>query len=76
MIALEITSEKASWLRSLHAEIPLWEKQIPVVVDHVRSENNLANPLTKKVLAREKVHNTSKSMKLLPLERRSLMVVT
>ncbi|CAL0319314.1 unnamed protein product [Lupinus luteus] len=117
MIALATASEEASWLRSLLAEIPLWEKQIPAVlihcdstaaiakienrfyngkkrqirrkhntireclsigavrVDHVRSENNLADPLTKG-LAREKVLSTSKSMGLLPLERGSLMMVT
>ncbi|KAE9587553.1 putative RNA-directed DNA polymerase [Lupinus albus] len=117
MIALATASEEASWLRSLLAEIPLWERPIPAVlihcdstaaiakienrfyngkkrqirrkhntireflstgavrVDHVRTENNLADPLTKG-LAREKVHNTSKLMGLLPLERRSLTMVT
>ncbi|XP_014626187.1 uncharacterized protein [Glycine max] len=108
MIALATASEETSWLRSLLAEIPLWERPIPVVlihcdstvaiakienryyngkkrqirrkhntvrelpstgavrVDHVRTDDNLADPLTKG-LAREKVHNTSKRMGLLPL---------
>ena len=39
-----------------------------VRVDHVRTDDNLADPLTKG-LAREKVHNTSKRMGLLPLLR-------
>ena len=110
MIALATASEEASWLRSLLAEIPLWERLIPAVlihcdstaaiakienryyngkkrqirrkhdtvreflstgavrVDHVRTDDNLADPLTKG-LAREKVHNTSKRMGLLPLLR-------
>ena len=110
MIALATASEEASWLRSLLAEIPLWERPIPAVlihcdsttaiakiencyyngkkrqicrkdntvrellstgavrVDHVRTNDNLANPLTKG-LAREKVHYTSKRMRLLPLLR-------
>lgn len=110
MIALATASEEASWLRSLLAEIPLWERPIPAVlihcdstttiakienryyngkkrqirrkhntvrellstgavrVDHVRTDDNLADPLTKG-LAREKVHNTSKRMGLLPLLR-------
>ncbi|XP_021741961.1 uncharacterized protein LOC110708182 [Chenopodium quinoa] len=38
-----------------------------VRVDHVRTENNLADPLTKG-LAREKVHFSSKKMGLLPLK--------
>ena len=37
-----------------------------VRVDHVRTDDNLADPLMKG-LAREKVHNTSKRMGLLPL---------
>ena len=32
MIALATASEEASWLRSLLAEIPLWERPIPVVL--------------------------------------------
>ena len=36
-------------------------------VDHVRTDDNLVDPLTKG-LAREKVHKTSKGMGLLPLE--------
>ena len=39
-----------------------------VRVDHVRTDDNLADPLTKG-LAREKVHYTSKRMGLLPLLR-------
>ena len=38
-----------------------------VRVDYVRSEENLADPLTKG-LSREKVHNSSKRMGLLPLD--------
>lgn len=99
MIELANASIEASWLRSLLAEIPLWEKPIPpdvlihcdstttiakienryyngkrrqirinhstvrdyiskgvVRVDHVSTDENLVNPLTK-WLAREKVHN-------------------
>ena len=37
-----------------------------VRVDHVRTDDNLADPLMKG-LAKEKVHNTSKRMGLLPL---------
>ena len=37
-----------------------------VRVDHVRTDENLADPLTKG-LAREKVHNTSIKMGLLPM---------
>ncbi|RZB51814.1 Retrovirus-related Pol polyprotein from transposon TNT 1-94 [Glycine soja] len=110
MIALATASEEASWLKSLLAEIPLWERPIPaalihcdstaaiakiencyyngkkrqirrkhntvrellstgaVRVDHVHTDDNLVDPLTKG-LAREKVHNTSKRMGLLPLLR-------
>ena len=37
-----------------------------VRVDHIRSIENLANPLTKQ-LAREKVHNSSRIRGLLPM---------
>ncbi|GKE42424.1 hypothetical protein Tco_1469708, partial [Tanacetum coccineum] len=109
IIALATASEEASWLRCLLAEIPLWEKLIPVVlihcdstaaiakvqncyyngkkrqirrkhntireflttgairVDHVRTDKNIADPLTKG-LAREKVLNTSKGIGLMPIE--------
>ena len=109
MIALATASEEAGWLRSLLAEIPLWERLIPAIlihsdsttaiakiqnhyyngkrrqirrkhstvreflstgavrVDHVRSDENLADPLTKG-LPREKVFKTSKGMGLMPLE--------
>ena len=109
MIALATASEEVGWLRSLLAEIPLWERPIPTVlihsdstaaiakiqnryyngkrrqirrkhstvreflstgavrVDHVRSDENLADPLTKG-LPREKVFKTSKGMRLMPLE--------
>lgn len=36
--------------------------------DHVRTGENLADPLTKG-LAKEKVHNTSKKMGLMPIEK-------
>ena len=39
-----------------------------VRVDHVCTDVNLADPLTKG-LAREKVHNTSKKMGLIPIEK-------
>jgi len=42
-------------------------------VDHVHTDEILADPLTKG-LAREKVHNTSMKMGLVPME--SLMTVT
>jgi len=44
-----------------------------VRLDHVHTDEILADPLTKG-LAREKVHNTSMKMGLLPME--SLMMVT
>lgn len=37
-------------------------------MDHIRTYENLANPLTKG-LAREKVHNTSKKMKLILIDK-------
>lgn len=39
-----------------------------VRVYHVRANENLANPLTKG-LAREKAHNISKKMRLIPIEK-------
>jgi len=42
-------------------------------VDHVHTDEILVDPLTKE-LAREKVHNTSMKMGLVPME--SLMMVT
>jgi len=44
-----------------------------VRVDHEHTDENLADPLTKG-LAREKVHNTSMKIGLVPME--SLMMVT
>ncbi|CAL1352493.1 unnamed protein product [Linum trigynum] len=41
-----------------------------VRVDHIRSEQNLADPLTKG-LPREKVQNTAKGMRLMPTEPRT-----
>ncbi|CAL1388180.1 unnamed protein product [Linum trigynum] len=41
-----------------------------VRVDHIRSEQNLADPLTKG-LPREKVQNTAKGMGLMPTEPRT-----
>ena len=106
MIALATASEEASWLRCLLAEIPLWEKLMPVVlihcdstmttakienhyyngeklqirrkhntirdyiskgavrVNHVRTDVNLVDPLMK-----EKFQNTSKKMRLMPIEK-------
>ena len=37
MIALATTSEEASWLRSLLAEIPLWKRSISAVLIHCDS---------------------------------------
>ena len=34
MITLATTSEEASWLRFLLAEIPLWEKYVPTILIH------------------------------------------
>jgi len=42
MIALATASEEASWLRSLLAEIPLWEKPLPVVLIHCDSTAAIA----------------------------------
>ena len=39
-----------------------------VRVNHIRTDENLADPLTKG-LAREKVHNTSKRMGLMPINK-------
>jgi len=37
MIALATAGEEESWLRSLLAEIPLWEKPLPTVLIHCDS---------------------------------------
>ena len=42
MIALATASEEASWLRSLLAEIPLWERPIPAVLIHCDSTAAIA----------------------------------
>ncbi|RZB86742.1 Retrovirus-related Pol polyprotein from transposon TNT 1-94 [Glycine soja] len=42
MIALATTSKEASWLRSLLAEIPLWERPIPAVLIHCDSTTAIA----------------------------------
>jgi len=42
MIALATASEEASWLRSLLAEIPLWEKPLPTVLIHCDSTAAIA----------------------------------
>jgi len=42
MIALATASEEASWLRSLLAEIPLWEKPLPSVLIHYNSSATIA----------------------------------
>jgi hypothetical protein len=42
MRTLEKTSEEASWLRSLLAEIPLWEKPLPAVLIHCDSTAAIA----------------------------------
>ena len=42
MRTLEKTSEEASWLRSLLAEIPLWEKLLPAVLIHCDSTAAIA----------------------------------
>ncbi|GJX51285.1 hypothetical protein Tco_0278130 [Tanacetum coccineum] len=42
IIALATASEEASWLRCLLAEIPLWEKSIPVVLIHCDSTAAIA----------------------------------
>ena len=42
MIALATASEEASWLRSLLAEIPLWDKPLPAVLIHCDSTAAIA----------------------------------
>ena len=42
MIALATASEEASWLRSLHAKISLWERPIPAVLIHCDSTATIA----------------------------------
>ena len=42
MIALATASEETSWLRSLLAEIPLWERPIPAVLIHCDSTATIA----------------------------------
>jgi len=42
MIALATASKEASWLRSLLAEIPLWEKPLPAVLIHCDSTAAIA----------------------------------
>ena len=42
MRTLEKSSEEASWLRSLLAEIPLWEKPLPAVLIHCDSTAAIA----------------------------------
>ena len=42
MITLATTSEEASWLRSLLAEIPLWERLILAVLIHCDSTAAIA----------------------------------
>ena len=42
MIALATASEEASWLRSLLAEIPLWEKLLRDVIIHCNSTAAIA----------------------------------
>ena len=42
MIALATASEEASWLRSLLAEIPLWERPIPAVLIYCDSTAAIA----------------------------------
>ncbi|XP_074298900.1 secreted RxLR effector protein 161-like [Silene latifolia] len=66
-IALELAGREAEWLRSLVADIPLWPKPVPSVPLHyyVRSESNIADPLTK-ALNRKLVSETAKKMGLSP----------
>ncbi|MFN6433602.1 ribonuclease H family protein, partial [Eubacterium callanderi] len=40
--ALATASEEASWLRSLLAEIPLWERPIPAVLIHCDGTTTIA----------------------------------
>ncbi|XP_074313571.1 secreted RxLR effector protein 161-like [Silene latifolia] len=106
-IALELAGREVEWLRSLVADIPLWQKPVPSVplhcdsqsaihvaknkayngksrhirlrhnivcnlikfgvisLDYVRSESNIADPLTK-ALNRKLVSETAKKMGLSP----------
>ena len=58
---------KRRQIRRKHNTVREFLSKGVVRLDHVRTDENLADPLTK-VLAREKVQNTSKRMGLLPLE--------
>ena len=58
---------KRRQIRRKHSTVREYLSIGAVRVDHVRIENNLADPLTKG-LAREKVHFSSKKMGLLPLK--------
>ena len=58
---------KMRQIRCKHSTVRDYLSNGAVRVDHIRSEENLADPLTKG-LAREKVWKTSKGMGLKPLE--------
>ncbi|KAF1876485.1 hypothetical protein Lal_00021199 [Lupinus albus] len=60
-------NDKKRQIHRKHSTIKEFFSTGAVRVNHLRTENNLTNPLTKG-LAREKTHNTSKLMGLLPLE--------
>ena len=58
---------KKRQIRRKHSTIREYISTGAVRVDHVRSDDNLADPLTKG-LAREKVYKTSKGMGLKPID--------
>jgi len=59
---------KSRQIRRKHNIVQEFLSTGAVRVDHVHTDENLADPLTKG-LAREKVHNTSIRIRLLPKEK-------
>lgn len=59
---------KRRQIRRKHGSMRECVSKRAVRVDHVRTDENLANPLMRG-LAREKVHNTSKKMRLVLIEK-------
>ncbi|WCJ43236.1 hypothetical protein M5689_023991 [Euphorbia peplus] len=60
-------NEKKRQIRRKHSTIRDFLMKGAVRVDHIRTEENLADPLTKG-LARDKVQKTAKNMGLMPLK--------
>ena len=66
---------KRRQIRRKHITVRDFISKGAVRVDHVRTDENLAYPLTKG-LDREKVYNTSYKMRLMSIENELLMMVT